>query len=94
MKLKWLKEVFSEPDNGDKDGKVSFSRIFGATVLILIFVSGWRSKAIPPEWMTVFWVLIGYQFLSKALGPDGVKALINWKTGSSTPTPPTDIKPG
>jgi hypothetical protein len=98
--MKWLREVFSEPDTDDKQGKISFSRVFGGAQLVLIFYTGFKGKVVPDAWMTVFWVLIGYQFASKALGPDGVRALINWKTGNSAATtapatpPPPDVKPG
>lgn len=61
----WLAEIFTEADGNG--GKASFSRVFGAVVIILSLRQGFYGKVIPAEWMTMFWVLVGYQLLSKAL---------------------------
>lgn len=56
----WIGGVFSEPD-----GKPSFSRVFGAYVVYQIVSMAETGAPVSSEMMTVFWVLIGYQMVSK-----------------------------
>jgi len=72
MKLKgifipitWVAQIFTEPDGNG--GKASFSRVVGAFVIWNIIKLGNEGKPIPDSFLTMFWVLIGYSFLSKAL---------------------------
>jgi len=62
----WFAAIFTEADGNG--GKASFSRVFGAALLILLYRMIWLQKPIPEQAMTLFWALIGYQFASKALG--------------------------
>lgn len=56
----WIGGVFSEPD-----GKPSFSRVFGSYVVYQIVSMAETGAPVSSEMMTVFWVLIGYQMVSK-----------------------------
>ena len=60
--IKWLFSIFTAGG-----GKASFSRAFGGTVIIVVLRMAWLAKTIPDPLMTMFWVLVGYQLLSKAL---------------------------
>lgn len=63
--IKWLAQIFTEADGNG--GKGSFSRVFGGTIIITILRMAWIGKIVPEQLMTMFWVLVGYQMLSKAL---------------------------
>lgn len=52
--------VFSEPN-----GKASFSRVFAAYVIYQIVSMAETGAAVSGEMMTVFWVLMGTQTVSK-----------------------------
>jgi hypothetical protein len=72
--IKWVSQIFCECEK--HGSKPSYARIFGAVDIIMIMRNGCYGKPIPDAWITVFWVLVGYQFLSKAIGPDGIKAIL------------------
>lgn len=67
----WLSRAWSEQDGNG--GKASFSRIAGTYVIIQIVLMSWvtvtvkDAPQVPEAMMTLFWVLIGYQLVSKIL---------------------------
>ena len=69
--IKWFGQIFTEADGNG--GKASFSRVAGAVVIYKIIVliesasPEQRINAVPEQMMTMFWVLVGYQILSKTL---------------------------
>ena len=63
--LQWIAKAWSEADNNG--GKASFSRIAGTFVIINIVYMSWEKPVVPEAMMTLFWVLIGYQLVSKIL---------------------------
>ena len=79
--IKWLSQALSEIDGNG--GKASFSRILGTVNCIMIWRVAWLGKTVPDAWMTMFWVLIGYQLVSKTLGPNGLKLIL----GKTSETP-------
>ena len=58
----WFSQIFSEAD-----GKGSFARAFGGFIISDIVYLANLGKTIPDPLLTMFWVLVGYQFLGKAL---------------------------
>jgi hypothetical protein len=70
--LKFVAGLFTESDGNG--GKPSISRVLGTYVtykivmLIEVAQVSDRLLSVPPQLMTLFWVLIGYQMISKLLG--------------------------
>jgi hypothetical protein len=90
---RWPLAVFTEPDGNG--GKASFSRVFGAFVIIKIVAMAEAGKTVPEAMMTLFWVLVGYQLLSKALNSlsPAVIDIARAKLMGSSVTPPTPPQP-
>jgi hypothetical protein len=64
--IKFVAKAWTESDSNG--GKASFARIAGTFVIWHIVNLGYQStQHIPPEFMTMFWVLVGYQMVSKIL---------------------------
>jgi hypothetical protein len=62
---KWLAGIFTEPDGNG--GKASYARVAGSVVIYNIIAMVWKGVAVPEIMETMFWVLVGYQLLSKTL---------------------------
>jgi len=60
--LAWPFQIFCE-----SDGKPSFSRVFGAYTIWKIIWLADQGKVIPDGMMSLFYVLVGYQLISKSL---------------------------
>jgi hypothetical protein len=63
--IKFFTAIFTEPDGNG--GKASFSRVSGAFVIIKIVQLSEQGTPVNDAMLTLFWVLIGYQLLSKTL---------------------------
>jgi hypothetical protein len=61
----WVSKIFTEADGNG--GKASYSRVAGSIVIYNIIALVWREKPVPEVMETMFWVLVGYQLLSKTL---------------------------
>lgn len=90
--LVFIGKAWTEADGNG--GKASFSRIAGTYIILQIVNIGYMAgRAIPPEWMTMFWVLIGYQIVAKilsALSPAvlDIARSVLVKAGASVNIPP------
>lgn len=91
--LAWPFYIFTEPDGNG--GKASFSRVFGGIVIIFILMLAWREKVISEHLMEMFWVLVGYQLLSKALNTlsPAVLEVVRIKMLKITAEPPKSPPP-
>lgn len=69
--VKFIAQLFTEADGNG--GKASFSRVLGTYVVFkIIYLTeiapiADRANAVSEQLMTLFWVLIGYQIISKIL---------------------------
>lgn len=94
----FVAKAWTETDGNG--GKASFSRLMGTVVIWNIVSLGYVvGRTIPPEWMTMFWVLIGYHTIARilsALSPavlDIAKGFLI-KAGATVTVPPvTEAKP-
>lgn len=62
----FIAKAWTEADGNG--GKASFSRLMGTICIYNIINLGYMAgQTIPAEWMTMFWVLIGYQTIARIL---------------------------
>jgi hypothetical protein len=63
--FQFIAKAHTEADGNG--GKPSYSRAIGTVVVLNILRLALLEKVIPEQLMTMFWVLIGYQLISKVL---------------------------
>lgn len=82
----WLGMIFSEADGNG--GKASFSRFFGALVILEIQAMAWREKPAPDVLYDMFMILVGYALLSKVLANPAILEIFKSRLGSRPANPP------